>query len=855
MTEGPVLTLVSYGGNNINVSPYKALIGNDIPGQGGFLSNFANQSLRTERPNRFPVYVRSQPQAKLLTFDIVINPHTQANLETIRGYFSAAHGQQYLVANDDTPTARRILCDPEATWSWVSPNRWRVSLGTSEPVWEAASIQTDSGNITASNQTRTLANNGDYPCYPTFTITPNTIKSHANDYIRRKRLVIVNRSELELNDPVGVGYPIDVVEAALDTTTLNGAGKVLSNLDDIRLIRKSREEYRWFDYAGTSPNTKVWANLAYPSRKTAILAADISSGDTTFDVSNSTGFAGWPENSAFCVIDTECISLINRTGTNAGTLTRGMFGTSAASHSAGATVYFVAHPFIDLIYDKTSATAPTTADEQKPVLDLASSSNSLHVWPGPFFNNNDLRTRAFQRALTEDGTVAQHIRAYDSGGALLFEDLLPTAGKPNYNNALIAFPVPVKAGTDVITTDIVVGQSLIIQGFVLDLDGNESRLITQYYTTALTGQTYSTADPLKELRFNARIGVINGDVSTNNLRTFPNHAIPVQYVSDSPVTYVTTWSHNYIRFVLEATTEIDGFILALNSDANPNGSEFLAGLWADNGDQPGLQASSLNKDLSNPTDYFVAPYGATPSLQVYLLSSPVTLLAGSYWLYLNEDPRLTVYGSPYIYLPGYVTLSSVGALYNGHIQFGAHQTRTSPSVFYGTHILPLEQGLSSTLEYHTYATIDYYQHSNVTGITPVFGIISRTAEPQSDAPTATGNTAAIDNFQVQLDTDRTPLVLVGPEETMYLMQVRITNDTTGQYLDVFFPMTLGQSIEINCATHKITDLETNQPIMFALTASDWEEWIRLDPGNNTIRYTEVGVVSTTLASTWRSRWQ
>jgi len=90
------------------------------------------------------------------------------------------------------------------------------------------------------------------------------------------------------------------------------------------------------------------------------------------------------------------------------------------------------------------------------------------------------------------------------------------------------------------------------------------------------------------------------------------------------------------------------------------------------------------------------------------------------------------------------------------------------------------------------------------------------------ALTPTNAEIIIATITITFDPDLLPKLFLGPEEDLYLNQIRLENTTNGSYIDLFFPQALNQSIQIDCANQRVTDLETGFEITWAaVPGPDW----------------------------------
>jgi hypothetical protein len=111
---------------------------------------------------------------------------------------------------------------------------------------------------------------------------------------------------------------------------------------------------------------------------------------------------------------------------------------------------------------------------------------------------------------------------------------------------------------------------------------------------------------------------------------------------------------------------------------------------------------------------------------------------------------------------------------------------------------------------------------------------------------------AVSDITMAIDTAGTPLIYFGVEEVNNYEEFRITNNTTGDYLEVSQQVPVGTVITID--TNNLTaSLADGSPVNIRLNDESRSEWLPLNPGNNTLQYDEVGANSLTLTTTWEDR--
>lgn len=108
-----------------------------------------------------------------------------------------------------------------------------------------------------------------------------------------------------------------------------------------------------------------------------------------------------------------------------------------------------------------------------------------------------------------------------------------------------------------------------------------------------------------------------------------------------------------------------------------------------------------------------------------------------------------------------------------------------------------------------------------------------------------------------LDNTKTPTIAIGAELTNYRLHATITNLTTGDAIQIDFGMDLNQSLEVNTDTEEVTLLFDNSPQYQALSilGGSRKNLLRLQPGTNTLKYEETGLVDVDLDIEFERRWR
>ena len=96
---------------------------------------------------------------------------------------------------------------------------------------------------------------------------------------------------------------------------------------------------------------------------------------------------------------------------------------------------------------------------------------------------------------------------------------------------------------------------------------------------------------------------------------------------------------------------------------------------------------------------------------------------------------------------------------------------------------------------------------------------------------------------VSLDSNYTPVVALGGEETTYRLQPVIANVTTGESVAVDAALDVNEGIEIDVANHQVSLGDGSDAYNLVETVEGVRRWIlRLRAGENTLLYKEAGVV-------------
>lgn len=270
-------------------------------------------------------------------------------------------------ANDDPLSAARWLnVMPEKTDPLANRGKPTLDLVTTlaidgDPRWRSRRGDYAHWDITSSPATKQVTVASDDDVYPVLLITPKSAKACGFLY---KRWVPIKW----LANSAATTYPIMI--GTLDTEALVTAGKMQAGGDDLRVYVDDVETDRWLNGINTT-TTRIWANLDFEAAQSATLESALGAGNIdTLDASSD--ISGFP-NQGILLIDSEAFVYTGKNDADRRFLNvkRAAKGTTAASHSAGAMIYWVQHD-VWIYYGDASLAAPTVNDDNKPIMALTS---------------------------------------------------------------------------------------------------------------------------------------------------------------------------------------------------------------------------------------------------------------------------------------------------------------------------------------------------------------------------------------------------------------------------------------------------------------------------------------------------
>ena len=399
------LSLYTYNGNAINDgSNYTAVI---PPGQ--TMPTASGQWV--DRGQSWPFLAGKTLQGSVFTFKLILRGTIPTQMETLKSWFRTDDfTSRTLIAKDTSDSDRQwyvkgFPINPPTFTSSAGGSEMLVQLALEEPIWREVTEQTSTWSITASGQTTSPTVRGNYTALPTIEITPTSAK--VGNYAYKRFVTIYNNTNEWIKK-----YPICVSGAGLGTAALVTAGKMQADGDDLRVYVDGSEVDRWL-YGMNTTATMVWINISLKSKIEMVLGTALAGTGTptTLQMSrtnpNKLAIASMPAE-GLVLIDSELISYsaVDRSNLTLTITERASRGSSMAAHSAGATVRWIQRD-IYIQYGNSSATAPTTDDTDKPIIELgATSTNS--VWKYTEFRDDDgLRSGNWQSQRLSGGSFSQ----------------------------------------------------------------------------------------------------------------------------------------------------------------------------------------------------------------------------------------------------------------------------------------------------------------------------------------------------------------------------------------------------------------------------------------------------------------
>jgi hypothetical protein len=390
--------LVSWNGNNIN---------NGTPFYSSFPLGSKNRlsanPIFVQRSGEYPKLSGAQLNSHVLNIEVRIadGQSVNTNREVLKQYFNTDGLLHNLIITDGAGGTQWYVSGiVQAVNPGSSPkNTFTITIAVEYPYWRLVTASTDTWNITASGQNNGGETNaGNIKVPPKFDITPTSAKAAGYQY--RRWVPIYNNLETGFVDA------LDITNGGLDTDALTTA-KMQADGDDLRVWMDGKEADRWLNAMDTVA-TKVWVNVSLGPKHEGTISGNLAGSGTTATVSFSRTranleflqFLRTKATNRVLLIESEALTF---TAANVDTFNyqitsaaRAAKGTTIAAHTAPLTIRHIEHD-IWILYGDSSASAPDTNDDYKPIFSLAST-NASRVYAN-FFDTSSARPGAWKGAV------------------------------------------------------------------------------------------------------------------------------------------------------------------------------------------------------------------------------------------------------------------------------------------------------------------------------------------------------------------------------------------------------------------------------------------------------------------------
>jgi len=606
---------VSFDGNALNDSNYVSW----FERADNVMGTVVAQAVDVDRPFNSPKTVGIQKQGKAYPLHIrLVSGVDETKLNTLKQWFASSQTQKYLKVTNGAGTTLRVACVSRGLLATDNAVEWIANLWADDGTLEADSASTDThAAVSGNSHDLSHTNNGATNSYPKITIRPRAVKNSTLSPVWCQFRNFATQCAFPLTDPNGDGWPLMVIDA-WNTAALVTAGKAQADGDDCRVYVDGVEVKRWFGtgaYAWNQATTKVWINVPFPSLCQATLKANTSAGGTEdIESYEADGFALWPASGYVQTGDAsgEVMWYGSHTLTVLSGIKRAQKGTTAAIHGAGGMLYRLPHD-IRLTYGASALAAPYAPSNNKPIFDLALSTNTLRTWPTAYYAPGTRRTGQwvpFKKLLNALSTL---LRVFEGSSKMNVEDSPPEAGKDE--GAGWYFPCP--PGVTAFTHDVAVPSNMLLN--VYGSDGVADKLLATYNPdTDGDDKTVTPAATVDGVRYEGMVRTVTaaepGTAGNGTLGTESNEIAQ--------------------GFTLDQVSTIYGFVFKLKKTAGADGNvvfNLYKGGTADHPDSGDLLLSDTIVAAAADITTAWADYSK-------LLATPITLPAGAdYYITMYRD--------------------------------------------------------------------------------------------------------------------------------------------------------------------------------------------------------------------------
>lgn len=556
----------------------------------------------------------------------------------------------------------------------------------------------------------------------------------------------------------------------------------------------------------TAGTARIWAPLLLPGGLQATLATDFHISDGTISLTESVDH--FPERG--CVlVENEAVIYSARSGRTLTVAKRGARGTATAYHRQGASVYLV-DADVRVVFGHADFSGLLKPQDFEP-LDLApvihggSSTNAYFVWQGPFVSpGSPSRPMAWVAEYEEQDSqgnpipqasgVSLSMAPSTDDDVLVWKDAAAEGSYVKRNAIRQQFPTGIAQLGDAITLDpYAIPDSLRIEHLLTNEWGEENVVNTHRKADQGNNRTVAPSDEA----YVYRIRVVRDLIVEVPA---PSSPLDVALSNNSA-------SETAQTFTLEQPATITGLALYLRKAA-------------------GLSANKQFQIIA--TDSSGVPVD-TQALSEAVSVSDSDLLTGYQWVY-------KAFTTPISLPAGVYAIHAIAGT-----ETNVRWARWSSSVY------------AAGARWQESTNVYSRQNDDL-----AFRLLG-----SSEATTTaeTGQQLNLDHIRIKLDsvTPRTPAVLFQSSDVnVYVLDDAVLeNTTTGQKVTLRALLQTGDSLQLDFETLQVTnsDDDLSRPEhAVAVVQMDEGDPFRLDPGSNTLKWTDPGVSSTTVTTAFFARY-
>ncbi len=671
------------------------------------------------------------------------------------------------------------------------PNQFTAILHAPDPRWRSVSAVETVTNVITSGQAFNVTNLG------------NADEDRAVIRVRPTNLKEEQGEDFRyyreiiianVQDRIFGDYAIEITDGGWDHAAEVAAGRALANGNDIRVLLDGVPTPWWSENLNNAA-TKIWSNISLSPRRTAKLLNAITAVSPADgeDLTFEPGDGADLPDAGVMRFGDEVIRWSSKDRDTVKGIVRGDRHTAAAAHAAGLEGFWVERR-IQLLYGYSDATAPTPRPDLEPLIDLSASTNDSHVWNEFYDDDNPARSMAWARVVRDRDSQASRL-------------LLPE-GSPATSIAFEYQEDGPEAGKPNVNT-----LHRRFPSGLANAGGGNALSLTRAIDDTLALKILGRDNDGNEEELSAEGGPVASGTLNIGEPASPIFDVDLyvrtQIVEGNPEGAATADLQigvtAYDDTAQQFTAPADFICIGVQCRLWLQGSttlQILCRLMSDDSDTPGTALTS-----EESTGNIVGPE-AEPSWRTFKWDDPVDLFSGEkYWLDFRQNNPMAA-----------AVLNGFAQVYPGGIQL----------------------------------------NSGVLQIDKVgqFRLIGLDAETLGSFAKATdGDQVTADAITATLDSTKTPYLNMLARRDAYWMDGVLASSATGQQLVLAVLMELNEELEIDVGARTVRNLTTDESMPWAVTPSDRQRWLTIQPGVNELTWTEPGLDAVTVDVDVVSRWE